>query len=159
MHESRLSELDASVTENNRLRTILEKQDAADRAQLAESARQALALNRAKESRNRVESEWRRLCGVLEETVRTANDAMTGGRKLCLQHYNPHAERTVGDVIIMFEGKYSEEVQRKCVVGVQLDGTVSVSMEPQNKEYRLNIWAAMAKEFEGIVYDFMELNI
>lgn len=96
---------------------------------------------------------------MLTQTVKTANDAMTGGRKLYLQHYNPHAERTVGDVIIMFEDKYSEEVQRKCVVGVQLDGTVSVSIKPQSKEYHLDIWTASIEQIEGIVYGFMELNI
>jgi hypothetical protein len=147
------------MTEHGRLKAILEKQDASDRAQVAELARQAISDNRARELRTRVENEWWRLCRVLKQTVATANDAMTGGRKLYLQYYNPHAERTVGDVIIMFEDKYSEDVQRKCIVGVQLDGMVSVSIKPQSKEYRLNIWTAMAEQIEGIVYDFMELQL
>jgi hypothetical protein len=147
------------LTENDRLSSILEKQDAADRAHVAELARQAMADHRAKEANTRVVNEWRRLCRVLTQTVATANDAMTGGRKLYLQHYNPHAERTVGDVIIMFEDKYSEEVQRKCIVSVQLDGTVSVSIKPQSKEYHLDIWTASIEQIECIVYDFMELNI
>jgi hypothetical protein len=147
------------MTENNRLRPILQKQDAADRAQVAELARQAMVDSRAKEARTRVVNEWRQLCRVLTQTVAMANDAMTGGRKLYLQHYNPHAEHTVGDVMIMFEDRYSEEVQRKCVVGVQLDGTVSVSIKPQSKEYHLDIWTASIEQIEGIVYDFMELNI
>jgi hypothetical protein len=141
------------------LKAILEKQDAADRAQVAELTRQAMAEKRAKEARTRVVNEWWRLCAVLKQTIATANDAMTGGRQLYLQHYNPDAERTVADVIIMFEDKYSEEVERKCIVDVQLDGTVSVSTKPHGKEYRLNIWTAMEKQIEGIVYDFMELNI
>ena len=98
---------------------------------------------------------------MLAQSVATANDAMTGGRKLYLQHYNPHAERTVADVIILFEDKYSEDVQRKCVVGVDLEGAVFVSINesmPQGKEYRLNIWTATIEQIEGIVYDFMELN-
>ncbi|KWV58210.1 hypothetical protein AS156_36025 [Bradyrhizobium macuxiense] len=147
------------MAENDRLRSILEKQDAADRAQVAELARQAMADHRAKERKDRVVNEWRRLYRALAQTVATTNAAMTGGRKLYLQPYNPDADRTVGDVIIMFEDKYSEDVQRKCVVGVQLDGTVSVSIKPQSKEYHLDIWTASIDQLEGIVYDFMELNI
>jgi hypothetical protein len=147
------------MTENGRLKSILEKQNAADRADVAEATRKAAADSHAKELRSRVVNEWWRLCGVLSQTVATANDAMTGGRKLYLQHYNPHAERTVAGVIIMFEDKYSEEVRRKCVVGVDLDGTVSVSIKPQSKDYHVNIWNAAVEQIEGIVYDFMELNI
>lgn len=147
------------MPESDRLRSILQKQDAADRAHVAELARQATAESRANEARTRTVNEWRHLCRVLAQTVTTANDAMTGGRKLYLQHYNPHAERTVGDVIIMFEDKYSEEVRRKCIVGVELDGTISVSIKPQGKEYHLDIWSASTDQIEGIVYDFMELNI
>jgi hypothetical protein len=147
------------MAESGRLKCILERQDAADRAVVAELARQAVANSRAKASQTRVVNEWRCLCGVLSQTVATANDAMTGGRKLYLQHYNPDTERTVADVIIMFEDKYSEDVQQKCVVGVDLDGTVSVSIKPQSKEYHLNIWNAAIEQIEGIVYDFMELNI
>lgn len=147
------------MAENGRLRSILEKQDAADRAHVAELARQAMADHRAKEARTRVVNEWRQLCRVLTQTVNAANSAMTGSRKLYLQHYNPHAERTVDDIIIMFEDKYSEEVQRKCIVGVQLDGIVSVSIKPQDEEYQLDIWTASIEQLEGIVYDFMELNI
>jgi hypothetical protein len=147
------------MAENGRLKGILERQDAADRAVVAELARQALSDSGAKASRTRVENEWRYLCGVLSQTVKTANDAMTGGRKLYLQHYNPDAERTVADVIIMLEDKYSEDAQRKCVVGVDLNGTVSIAIKPQSKEYQLNIWNTAIERIEGIVYDFMELNI
>jgi hypothetical protein len=59
----------------------------------------------------------------------------------------------------MFEDKYSEEVERKVIVGVDVDGTVLVSIVPQNKEYRLSIWSATIDQIEGIVYDFMELNV
>ena len=150
------------MAENQRLRIILEQQDAADRAHVAELARQAMVESRAKASRTRVVNEWWQLCGVLAQSVAKANDAMTGGRKLYVQHYNPHAERTVADVIILFDDKYSEDVERKCVVGVDLEGTVFVSINesmPQRKEYRLNIWTATIEQIEGIVYDFMELNI
>jgi hypothetical protein len=147
------------MTRDGRLKSILEKQDAADRAAVAEATRKAAADSRARELRSRVESEWRRLCSVLAQTMATANDAMTGRRKLYAQHYNPHAERTVGDLIITFEQEYSEYVERKCVVGVDLDGTVFVSIKPQGKEYRLDIWSATIEQIEGIVYDFMELNI
>lgn len=147
------------MAENDRLRSILEKQDAADRAHVAELARQAMADHRAKVARTSVVNEWRQLCRVLTQTVNAANSAMTGSRKLYLQHYNPDAERTVGDVIIMFENKYSEEVRRKCVVGIELNGTISVSIKPQSKEYHLDIWTASTEQLEGIVYDFMELNI
>jgi hypothetical protein len=147
------------MTENDRLKAILEKQDAADRAHVAELARRTMAENHERASRTRVVNEWWRLWSVLEKAIATANDAMTGGRKLYSQLYNPHAERTVADVIIMFEDKYSEEVRRKCIVGVALDGTVFVSIMPQTKEYRLDIWSATIEQIEGIVYDFMELNI
>jgi hypothetical protein len=147
------------MTQNDRLKAILEQQNAADRAHVAELARQAMAASQAKASRTRVANEWWRLCSVLEKAIATANGAMTGRRKLYSQPYNPHAERTVGDLIIMFEDKYSEEVQRKCIVGADLDGTVFVSMMPQAKEYRLNIWSATIEQIEGIVFDFMELNI
>jgi hypothetical protein len=150
------------MTTNNRLKSIVEKQDAADRAQVAELARQAIAESRARASETRVVSEWWQLCSVLKETVARANGTMTGGRKLYLQHYNPHAQRTVADVIIMFEDKYSEYVERKCVVGVDLKGTVFVSMNEsmqQRKEYRLDIWTATMEQIEGVVYDFMEVNI
>jgi hypothetical protein len=149
------------MIQNDRLKAILEKQDAADRAHVAELTRQAAAESAARASRDRVLHEWWRLCRVLKQTIATANDTMTGGRKLYSQPYNPHAEKTVGDLIIMFEDKYSEseEVQRKCIVGVNLDGTVFVSILPQTKEFRLNIWSATIDQIEGIVYDFMELNI
>jgi hypothetical protein len=150
------------VAQNDKLKTILEKQDAADRAHVAELARQAAAESLARASRNRVVNEWWHLCRVLKQTIATANDAMTGGRKLYSQPYNPHAERTIADLIVMFEDKYSEYVERKCVVGVDPEGTVSVSMNAsmsQRKEYRLNIWTATPEQIEGIVYDFMELNI
>lgn len=147
------------MTQNDRLKAILEKQNAADRAQVAELTRQAMAASQAKEARTRVVNEWWRLHSVLEKTIATANGAMTGRRKLYSQPYNPHAERTIGDLIIKFEDRYSEEVQRKCIVGVELDGTVLVSILPQNKEYRLNIWSATIDQIEGIVYDFMELNV
>jgi hypothetical protein len=147
------------MTQNNRLKTILEKQDATDRAHVAELARQAVAASQAKEAQTRVANEWRRVYSVLQKTIETANGAMTGRRKLYSQPYNPHAERTVGDLIIMFEDKYSEEVERKCIVGADSDGTVLVSIVPQKKEYRLSIWSATIDQIEGIVYDFMELNV
>lgn len=150
------------MAQNDRLKTILEKQDATDRAYVAELARQATAESLARASRVRIENEWLRLCRVLKQTIATANNAMTGGRKLYSQHYNPHAERTLADVIIMFEDKYSEDVELKCVVGIDLEGTVFVSINEsvsKRKEYRLNIWTATIEQIEGIVYDFMELNI
>ena len=147
------------MAQNYRLKAILEKQNAADRAQVAELARQAMAASQTKEARTRVVNEWWRLCSLLENAIATANGAMTGRRKLYSQYYNPDAVGTVADVIILFENKYSEEVERKCIVGVDSDGTVFVSIVPQNKEYRLSIWSAMIDQIEGIVYDFMELNI
>jgi hypothetical protein len=148
------------MTEHARLKTILEKQDAADRAQVAELTRQAIVKKQAKESQDRVAIEWRHLCRILARTAATANGAMTGGRELYLQPYNPHSGRTVvGDMIIMFEDKYSENVMQKCVVGVDLDGQVSVSIEPQNRTYNLNIWTATPEQLEGIIFDFMEANI
>jgi len=150
------------MAETDRLKTILERQDAADRAHVAELARQAAAESAARASRTRVVIEWRQLCDVLKETIATANAKMTGGRKFYSQPYNPHAEHTVADLIILSEDKYSEYVEQKCVVGVHLDGTVFVSINgsiPQSKEYRLNIWNATREQIEGIVYDFMELTI
>jgi hypothetical protein len=149
------------MAQNDRLKTLLEKQDAADRAYVAELARQATAESLARASRTRIQSEWWHLCRVLKQTMVTANDAMTGGRKLYSQPYNPHAERTIGDLIIMFENEYSEYVDRKCVVGVDPEGTVSISMNSmsQRKDYQLNIWSATIEQIEAIVYDFMELNI
>jgi hypothetical protein len=62
----------------------------------------------------------------------------------------------------MFEDNYPDYVQRKCVASVDQDGTVSVSMNesmPQSKFYHWNILTATSEQIEGIVYDFMELNI
>lgn len=147
------------MTESNRLKRILEKQDAADRAQVAKLARQALADSRAKAAKDRMVHEWRQLCRLLAQTMATANATMTGGRQLYSQPYNPHARGTVGDLIITFEDEYSEHVERKCIVGVQLDGTVAVSFKPQDKEYCLNILTAATEQKEGIVYDFLEINV
>lgn len=150
------------MAQNDRLKTVLEKQDAADRAYVAELARQATAESLARASRTRIQGEWWHLCRVLKQTMATANGAMTGGRRLYSQPYNPHAERTIGDLIITFEDKYSEDVEQKCIVGVDPDGTVSVSVigsKSRHKEYCLNIWTARPEQIEGIVYDFMELNV
>jgi hypothetical protein len=151
------------MAQNNRLKTILEKQDASDRAQLAELARRAAAESRARASRTRIENEWSQLCGVLKQTIATANYAMTGGRKLYLQHWKPPAASTrLADAILMFEDNYPDYVQRKCVASVDQDGTVFVSINesmPQHLEYRLNISAATIEQIEAIVYDFIELNI
>ncbi len=116
------------MAQNDKLKTILEKQDAADRAHVAELARQAAAESLARASRNRVVNEWWHLCRVLKQTIATANDAMTGGRKLYSQLSIIHTERTIADLIVMFEDKYSEYVERKCVCGRRSEGTVSVSM-------------------------------
>jgi hypothetical protein len=151
------------MAQKNRLKTILEKQDATDRAHVAELARQAAAESLARASRTRIESEWSHFCGVLKQTIATANDAMTGGRKLYVQHWKPPAgSATVADVILMFEDNYPDYVQRKCVASVDQDGMVSVSMNesmPQSRFYRLNILRATIEQIEAIVYDFTELNI
>ena len=151
------------MAQNNRLKTLLEKQDAADRAHVAELARQAAAESLARASRTRIENEWSHLCRVLKQTIATANDAMTGGRKLYVQHWKPPAGSAgVADAILMFEDNYPDYVQRKCVASVDRDGMVSVSMNesmPQSRFYRLNISTATIEQIEGIVYDFMELNV
>ncbi|WP_234682990.1 hypothetical protein [Bradyrhizobium monzae] len=106
------------MAKSDRLNSILEKQDAADRAHVAELARQAMADHGAKEARTRVINEWRHVCRVLTRTVNTANDAMTGSRKLYLQHWIPTAadSEKLADAIIMFAEKHPDDVQRNCVV-------------------------------------------
>ncbi|MGJ5177408.1 hypothetical protein ACQR16_06050 [Bradyrhizobium oligotrophicum] len=147
------------MAQNARLKIILEKQDAADRAQVAELARQAAEESRARASRSRILGEWRHLCGVLAQTIEIANNAMTGDRKLYLQHWRPFAEDLLAEVILMFEDNYPDDVEQKCMAVVNLDGTVFVSLKPQNKEYRLDISTVSIEQIESIVYDFIELNI
>jgi hypothetical protein len=149
------------MTQTDRLKAILERQNAADRAQVAELTRQAATESHARAARTRTEGDWSHLCRVLTQTVATANDAMTGGRKIYLQRWQLPASR-MADVILMFEDNYPDYVQRKCVASVDREGTVSVMMNegmPQSRIYRMNVSSATPEQIEGIVYDFMELNI
>ena len=74
------------MTVKGRMKGILEKQAAADRAREAEEARLAVVEKDAAALRSRVEQKWVELSAVLTETIMSANNAMTGGRKLHFAH-------------------------------------------------------------------------
>ena len=152
------------MTVKGRMKGILEKQAAADRARKAEEARLAAVEKDAAALRSRVEQKWVELSAVLTETIMSANNAMTGGRKLHVAHeIMPEGSPRIGEVTFSFENKPSNLVHRKCVISVSVDGTIFVSMSGEGtspkKDYRLDVSTAAKEQIEGIVYDFLELNV
>ena len=63
------------MTVKGRMKGILEKQTAADRAREAEEARLAVVEKDAAALRSRVEQKWVELSAVLTETIMSANNA------------------------------------------------------------------------------------
>ena len=152
------------MTVKGRMKGILEKQAAADQAREAEEARLAVVEKDAAALRSRVEQKWVELSAVLTETIMSANNAMTGGRKLHVAHeIMPKGSLRISEVTFSFENKPPNLVHRKCVISVNVDGTIFVSMSGEGtspkKDYRLDVSTAAKEQIEGIVYDFLELNV
>jgi len=103
------------MTVKGRMKGILEKQTAADRAREAEEARLAVVEKDAAALRSRIEQKWVELSAVLTETIMSANNAMTGGRKLHVAHeIMPKGSLRISEVTFSFENKPPNLVHRKC---------------------------------------------
>jgi hypothetical protein len=157
------SNIGCFMVPNDRMKAILEKQAAADRAREAKAAQEAAAEKDEKALQSKVEQIWPRLEGVLTETIKSANAAMTGDRKLYVLYGQRAAgSMEVASVILSLENAPPNLIRRKCVVSVRPDGTIFVAIDGDaapKKNYRLDASTATHEQIEGIVYDFLELNI
>jgi hypothetical protein len=151
------------MSTEDRMKAILAKQAAADKAAAEEEARLAVATRDAKALRSQVEQKWSQLSTVLSETIKTANASMAG-RTLYVAYENlPPGGMLVSELVFSFENKPPNRMHPKCGVRVNPDGTIIVSIDnavvSPKKTYRLDALAATKKQIEGIVFDFLELNI
>jgi hypothetical protein len=152
------------MSNEDRLKAILAKADTAGEARRKSKEEADARAAEAAQKKLKVETAWKPLRGHINDFVISTNAKLPEHLELFVR--NTRHDRPTADLVeslALTIGGYSSSDLRKCYIQTLGNGEISVrmgtSIQMPKKEYRLDALTATSDQVEGIVLDFLEINM